>query len=165
MMLMSLISMMRPSLGFTSIQSQRTSRAPIAEVGSRSTAIWNSVEPVVPIGVTIEDKNGQIIAVGSIVRVTATNLKAYQVPPSARGIFNDDKKFEPAPDDAPRALQNLAVPVGMRGVVKKITNKVAKLSANFPIQVEFSPGKHVDEGYDPPAPFVMHFGRNEVECV
>jgi hypothetical protein len=120
---------------------------------------------VAPQEATIEDKNGKMIAVGTIVRVTATNLKAYQVPPSARGIFNDNKEFEPAPDDAPRALQNLAVPVGMRGVVTKVTNKGAKLSANFPIRVEFSPGEHVDEGYNPPAPFVMHFGTNEVECV
>lgn len=163
--LLSLISLVRPSLGFTTIQHRRPVLVSILERISTSTVVSNSAEPLTSKDHAIEGKNGKTIAVGSIVRVTASNLKAYQVPVAARGTFNEDKEFVPAPEGATRAFQNLLVPVGMRGVVTKITNKAASLSANFPIQVKFSPGENVDEGYDTPVSFVMHFGVNEVEAV
>jgi len=163
--LMSLISLVRPSLGFTIIPYRRPTLVSILERISTTTAVSNSAEPLTSKDFAIEGKNGKTIAVGSIVRVTVSNLKAYQVPAAARGTFNEDKEFVPAPEGASRAFQNLLVPVGMRGVVTKITNKATSLSANFPIQVKFSPGENVDEGYDAPVSFVMHFGVNEVEAV
>ena len=163
--LVPLISSVWPSLGFTIIQCRRPRMISILERISTASAVSNSPEPLASKDVAIEGKNGKTISVGSIVRVATNNLKAYQVPAAARGTFDDDKKFVPAPEGSTRAFQNLQVPAGMRGVVIKITNKAASLSANFPIQVKFSPGEHVDEGYDTPVSFVMHFGVNEVEVI
>eukprot|EP00429_Kryptoperidinium_foliaceum_P010017 CAMPEP_0176001370 /NCGR_PEP_ID=MMETSP0120_2-20121206/86_1 /TAXON_ID=160619 /ORGANISM="Kryptoperidinium foliaceum, Strain CCMP 1326" /LENGTH=172 /DNA_ID=CAMNT_0017333905 /DNA_START=129 /DNA_END=647 /DNA_ORIENTATION=+ len=129
-----------------------------------ATALNSKAQSIFAGEATIEDKNGQEIAVGSIVRVRKENLKAYQVPPKARGSFNDKKEFVPASEDGGRSTQCLELPVGMRGVVTKVTDTEV-LSANFPIAVKFTPGENADEGYDPPAPFVMHFGDNEIECV
>jgi len=158
----------RPTDGFTGILSQqrRVSRT-LPERFPISTALSSGVEPVVPEGVTIEDRNGKFITVGSIVRVTASNLKAYQVPADGYGVFNEEKEFIPTLGDVvPRALQNLMIPVGMRGVVTKIIDKSnKKLSANLPIQVKFSPGEHIEEGYNPPIPFVMHFSVREIESL
>jgi hypothetical protein len=39
------------------------------------------------------------------------------------------------------------------------------ISANFPVQVKFQPGEHVEEGYDAPMPFLMHFLPEELECI
>lgn len=106
-----------------------------------------------------------MISVGIIVRVAKEGLKAYQVPPKGKGSFDrDDKKFVPIPEDAPRGMRNLQLPVGIRGVVTKVYGEQQIISANFPIQVKFVPGENTDEGYDPPVPFLMHFLSNEIEC-
>lgn len=97
-------------------------------------------------------------------RVVAANTKAFQVPAKGRGAFNENKEFVPAPADGERATKNLLLPVGMRGVVTKVYDTEA-ISSNFPVQVKFTPGANTDEGYDPPLPFLMHFGAREVECV
>ena len=104
--------------------------------------------------------------VGAIVRVATKGLKAYQVSPKAYGSFDPDNKvFVPAPtENRDRATQNLQLPVGLRGVITKIYNDEA-LSANFPIQVSFVPGEHVDEGFDTPVQFVAHFSPEEIELV
>ena len=114
----------------------------------------------------VKDRNGKFIEVGSVVRVAVEGLKAYQVPQKAWGIFNDDKEFVPAPEDAPSSLKNLLLPIGIRGVVTKLYDNDS-ISANFPIQVKLAPsdkGGDTEEGYDPPVFFTMHFGPQEIEC-
>lgn len=112
--------------------------------------------------VTAEDKNGDIIKVGTVVRVAVESLQAFQIPPKGRGTFNINKEFVAAPPDAGRASRNLLLPVGLRGVVTKIIASDG-VTANFPIQVKFTPGENTDEGYDPPAAFAMHFDAGEIE--
>jgi len=133
-----------------------------------SVALWNSADPVAAEeaqgAATIEDKNGKMIAVGSIIRVAVENLKAYQVPGKGQGSFNENKEFVPATKGGARSSKNLVLPVGLRGVVTKVYYS-DDVSANFPIQVKFSPGQNNDEGYDSPVPFLMHFCSEEVEGV
>ena len=102
--------------------------------------------------------------VGAVVRIVAKGLKAYQVKPKAYGSFDSDKKFVPAPKEGDRVTQNLALPVGLRGVVSKVYDD-EDVSANFPIQVKFVPGEHVDEGFDTPVPFLSHFSSEEIDVV
>ena len=111
----------------------------------------------------LKDKGGNVFEVGGVVRVASEKLKAYQVPVDGHGSFNDDKQFVKAPEDGPRASKNLVLPVGFRGVITKIYD-TSDISANFPIQVKFTPGENVDEGFDPPVPFIMHFSPREIEC-
>lgn len=105
----------------------------------------------------IKDANGKEFKVGSLVRVAKEGLKAFQVPPKGLGYFDADKSFVAA------TSKYLVVPVGLRGLVTKVYD-VDEVSANFPIQVKFEPGAYVDEGYDPPLQFLMHFTPEEVEC-
>jgi hypothetical protein len=116
----------------------------------------------------VKDKSGNVFQVGGIVRIVRENLKAYQVPPKGYGSFDSDKKFVPilSENDAPpsRSKKNLVLPVGMRGTITKIYER-KDISANLPVQVKFTPGENLDEGYDPPVPFSMHFQPMEVECV
>ena len=109
-------------------------------------------------GVTIPDGHGNEIHVGSVVRVVAHDLKAYQVSPKGFGHYKE--KFVPAPPNSDK--KNLVVPWELQGEVTKIYN--GEISANLPIQVKFEPGQHVDQ-YDPPVAFLMHFMPEEVECV
>lgn len=102
--------------------------------------------------------------VGAVVRIVAKGLKAYQVQPKAYGSFDSDKKFVPAPKDGDRTTQSLVLPVGLRGVVSKIYDN-EDVSANFPIQVKFVPGEHVDEGFDTPVRFLSHFSPEEIDVV
>ena len=116
--------------------------------------------------VEIKDKNGEMIGVGSVIRVAVENLKAHQVPAKAYGSFNEDKEFVPADEGVSRSGKNLILPVGLRGVVSKVYN-TEDISANLPIQVKFTPadkGGNDEEGYDPPVAFMMHFNPREVEC-
>jgi len=124
-----------------------------------------------PIPLKTEKKNGEPkkdplteFKVGSVVRVVAEDLKAFQVPPKAYGSFNSKKKFVPAPEGGDRKTQNLVLPVGLRGIVTRIYND-AELSANFPVQVKFIPGEHVEEGFDSPVQFMAHLSPKEVEVV
>ena len=102
--------------------------------------------------------------VGAVVRIAAEGIKAYQVKPKGFGKFDENKNFVPALKGGPRDTKNLVVPVGMRGVVTKVYD-VDDISANFPIQVKFTPGENTDEGYDPPIPFIMHLLPEELELV
>ena len=111
----------------------------------------------------LKDKSGNVFEVGGVIRVALENVKAYQVPADGQGSFNDDKQFVQAPEDAPRGAKNLVLPVGIRGVITKVYD-TTDVSANFPIQVKFTPGENVDEGYDPPVPFIMHLSPREIEC-
>mmetsp|Transcript_24083 Transcript_24083/g.33660 ORF Transcript_24083/g.33660 Transcript_24083/m.33660 type:complete len:181 (-) Transcript_24083:118-660(-) len=111
-----------------------------------------------------KDKNGIDFVVGSVIRVTAENVKAFQVPPKGFGTFDESKAFVPASNTGERGLKNLALPIGLRGVVTKVYD-IDEVSANWPIQVKFMPGKNTDEGYDPPVAFLMHFEEHELECV
>jgi hypothetical protein len=116
-------------------------------------------------GPTVQlDAKGKEVEVGTIVRVVVNHLKAYQVSLPGYGSYGPDKKFVAAPPGGTRGTKNLLLPIGIRGVVTKVYN-VDDVSANHPIQVKFFPGKHVDEGFDPPVPFIMHFSPEEIECV
>jgi hypothetical protein len=112
---------------------------------------------------SVEDKNGKAIGVGAVIRVAVDNLKAYQVPAKGQGYFNDGKEFVLGPGDGERRTKNLKLPVGLRGVVTKVYD-IDHISANHPIVVKFMPGNNVDEGYDPPVAFIMHFSPEEIEC-
>lgn len=112
----------------------------------------------------LKDSKGNDLKVGSIVKVVAAGLKAYQVNAKAHGSFIDGK-FVSAPEGpTPRGKKNLELPVGMQGVVAKLYD-VEDVAANFPIQVKFQPGKYNDNGFDPPIAFLMHFTESEVEAV
>lgn len=112
----------------------------------------------------LKDSKGNDLKVGSIVRVVATGLKAYQVSAKAHGSFIDGK-FVPAPEGpTPRGKRNLELPVGIQGVVSKLYND-EDVAANCPIQVKFAPGKYNEKAFDPPITFLMHFTASEVEAV
>lgn len=119
---------------------------------------------------TINDKNGNPIEVGSVIRV-AKQMKAYQVPAKARGSYDMvTKEFIPIDSTTAtvsRKDQNLVLPIGIRGVVVKVYRQSdeSDLSANFPIKVQFTPGTNIDndDGYDPPVAFSMHFDPMEIE--
>lgn len=115
-------------------------------------------------GFTIADHKGNAIGVGSIVRVIAKDLKAYQVSPKGFGKFDDSGKFVPAPQGGARGTKNLVIPVGLVGIVTKVYDE-DDVSANFPIQAKFVPGAPFVEKYDPTVPFLMHFLPEELECV
>jgi hypothetical protein len=106
----------------------------------------------------VKDGKGTTILVGSVVRVISDQCRAFQVNQKFRGAYDATTK-EFVPNDASKFL---ALPVGMRGVVTKVYN-IDVVSANFPIRVKFTRGSNVEEGFDPPTDFVMHFELHEVE--
>lgn len=111
------------------------------------------------------DSNGNEFTVGRIVRVVASDLKAYHVMPKGHGKFDPTtKEFIPAPGGGERGVKNLVIPVGLRGVVTRVYD-THDIGSNLPILVKFAPGANVEEGFDPPVPFIMHFDSHEVECV
>jgi hypothetical protein len=111
---------------------------------------------------SVVDKNGNEISEGMIVRVVQAT-KAHQVPPSARGKFDENKQFVPCLQGVGRKY--LVVPEGMCGIVTKVYVHV-NLSANFKVQVKFAPCEAYNkDGFDPPIQFLMHFSGMEVECV
>lgn len=113
---------------------------------------------------TLQDNKGNDIQVGSIVKVSAEGLKAYQVNKKGQGSFVDGK-FVPIGDDEGRKSKNLVLPVGMAGIVTKLYN-TEEVSANFSVQAKFIPGKYNDDsGIDPPVAFLMHFATQEIEAV
>ena len=113
----------------------------------------------------LQDTHGNNIAVGSVVRISAPNLKAYQVQPKAFGQFQDGKFVPLSSESKERSMKNLVLPVGMRGVVTKVYDSEGAVSSNLPVQVKFVPGQHVEEGFDPPVPFLMHFETFEIDAV
>ena len=112
---------------------------------------------------TLVDNNGNEFQVGGVVRVCAKDLRQFQIPPKGAGRYNDSKEFVPDESKSDKR-SNLTLPVGLRGTITKLYQQ-AELSANYPLQVAFAPGQHVEEGYDPPVAFTMHFMATEVECI
>jgi hypothetical protein len=110
------------------------------------------------------DKNGKKFVAGGVVRVSVSGLQQYQIPPKGLGHFDSNKVFVPDTSIDKTRKKCFALPVGIRGVVAKIYN-VDEVSANFPVQVKFEVGKYLEEGYDPPTNFIMHFMSHEIECV
>jgi len=114
----------------------------------------------------IKDDKGSDIVVGAVVRVVAKGLKAFQINPKFYGSFDEkSRKFVPVADKKKLGAKYLEVPVGMRGTVTKVY-ETDDISANYPVQVKFEPGKKSDEegSYDPPVAFLMHFTPHEIEC-
>lgn len=149
-----------PYLNTRSFANRQTSFADSFFVdGTQKQEKTTDIEPVL-------DAKGNTVTVGAVVRVAVNGLEAYQILPKAKGSFNENKEFVPDTDDDTRPVGRkcLLLPVGMCGVVTKVFN-VDEVSANFPIQVKFQPGSYTEEGYDPPAAFLMHFDNNEVELV
>ena len=155
-----------------SAQHKKQFKETFCQISSRRTSKLSVfIDPLLPADFKSEKKGDEKkkdplagFEVGSVVRVVAKDLKAYQVPPKAYGSFDSDKNFVPAPEGGDRLTQNLKIPVGLRGVVNKIYDD-NEVSANFPIQVKFVPGEHVDEGFDTPVQFLAHFSPDEVEVV
>jgi hypothetical protein len=137
------------------------------EQRTRELCTMGAVDPVASSEETqlnVQDKNGKLVTVGTVIRVASENVKAYQVPGKGQGSFNEKKEFVPAPEDSLRAAKNLALPVGLQGVVKKIYD-VGAVTANFSIQVKFTPGENIAEGFDTPVPFLHHFDSSEIEIL
>jgi len=113
-----------------------------------------------------EEKENPLAAfeIGSVVRVVVEGLKMYQVPPKGHGSFDKDKKFVPVEKGGGRNTKNLVLPVGLRGVVADLCTDDS-LSSNLPVTVKFTPGENIEEGYDPPVPFLAHFDPCEIEVV
>jgi hypothetical protein len=106
-----------------------------------------------------QDKNGKDILVDSLVRVAAANLKAFHVNKSGFGSYNDKKEFVQSTE-----FSYLLLPKGLCGRVIRVYDENV-IGANLPILIKFTPGDNIEEGYDAPAPFTMHFLPDEVECV
>ena len=116
----------------------------------------------VPAPDALMDSKGQEFRVGAVVRVAQDGLGAFQVPPKFRGSYHVKSKEFVAKEDA----KSLALPVGLRGVITKVYDPVdSGISANYPVQVKFSPDEYTDEGYSAPTSFFMHFLPHEIECV
>lgn len=107
------------------------------------------------------DKNNNEFTEGCIVRVNSSTLKAYHVPSSGIGHFDDEKNFVQNTDN-PRGF--LALPEGLRGVVTRVYD-INDLGTNYPIKVKFQKGLKGEEGYTPPVTFSMHFETVEVDVV
>jgi hypothetical protein len=118
----------------------------------------------IPAPESLMDSKGQEFSIGAVVRVAQDGLGAFQVPPKARGSFHvedgSSKEFV-ANDNA----KSLALPVGLRGVITKVYDPDAGISANYPVQVKFAPDEYTDEGFSAPTSFLMHFMPHEIECV
>lgn len=118
----------------------------------------------------LTDSNDNVFTVGCTVRVCKPDLHMHQVGSKATGLFDESGIFVADP-----SLRYLALPIGLQGTVTKIyKNSENKLSANFPIRVEFRPAVKGDgesskmqeaRNLDPPSRFTAHFATNEVDCV
>lgn len=113
-------------------------------------------------GETAVDKNGKEFTVGCVVRVCKDGLKAFQINVKGQGAYDDDKNF--VPDVSDERKKCLVLPSGLRGTVTKVYDENV-VSANYPIQVKFTPGTNTEEGYDIPTALLMHFMPQELECV
>jgi hypothetical protein len=127
----------------------------------RTDGVHTSVLPTLK-GHQVLDQKGNEFHVDSIVRVSIDGLKAYHVNSKGQGSYNDQKEFVPDTSDSKK--KNLLLPVGLRGIVKKVYDEDV-ISSNLPILVLFTPGEHADEGYDAPTKFLMHFTPFEIEVV
>jgi hypothetical protein len=112
------------------------------------------------------DSKGQEYSIGAVVRVVQEGLGAFQVPPKARGSFDaKTKQFVAAANENTDQKKSLTLPVGLRGVITKIYDPDAGISANYPVQVKFVPDENTEEGFSAPTSFLMHFMPHEIECV
>ena len=125
------------------------------------------------------DKNGNPIAVGDIVSVAKSGLKAYQVGKKGFGSFDETtKEFIPATDEemSVRSGKALCLPTGLEGEVTNIIDKSDGLSANFPVVVKFvhQPDDDDDDDngnggkkipFNPPVTFSMHLEPKEIQVV
>lgn len=103
------------------------------------------------------DANDSCIRVGQTVQVIAKNLKAFQVPKTAYGSFNEKGEFISS-----NSTNYLKIPVGLVGTITKLyDNDLKRTSANYPIQVQFV----ATDQHDVPVPFLMHFQSKEVELI
>jgi hypothetical protein len=116
-----------------------------------------------PIAQVLECKSGKEITQGAVVRVSTDGLQAFQISPKGQGTYDESKQFVPLPKGSTTG-KYLIVPAGLTGVVTKIYD-MEVVSANFPVQVKFQPGEHVEEGYEAPVAFLMHFLPEELECI
>ena len=127
----------------------------------RTDGVHTSVIPTIK-GNQVLDQKGNEFRVDSVVRVSTDGLKAYHVSSKGQGSYNDKKEFVPDSSDSKKKC--LLVPIGLRGVVKKVYDEDV-ISSNLPILVLFTPGENTEEGYDAPTRFLMHFTPFEVEVV
>jgi hypothetical protein len=146
----------RPTAGVSSFNSAMTT--------PRSRLMMSSpVSSSDPIAQVLEDKSGKEITMGAVVRVCTDGLQAFQIAPKGQGSYDESKQFVPLPKGSTTG-KYLIVPAGLRGVVTKIYD-MEVISANFPVQVKFQPGEHLEDGYEAPMAFLMHFLPEELECI
>jgi hypothetical protein len=149
----------RPTVaGVTSFSSMVTT--PRCRAMMASSPVASSSDPIAQV---LEDKSGKEITTGAVVRVCVDGLQAFQIPPKGQGSYDESKQFVPLPEGSTTG-KYLIVPAGLRGVVTKIYD-MEVITANFPVQVKFQPGEHVEEGYEAPNAFLMHFLPEELECI
>jgi hypothetical protein len=127
----------------------------------RTDGVHASVIPTIK-GSQVVDQKGNEFKVDSVVRVAIDGLKAYHINSKGQGSYNDKKEFIPDKSDSKKKC--LLLPNGLRGIVKKVYDEDV-ISSNLPILVLFTPGDNVEEGYDAPTKFLMHFTPFEVEVV
>jgi len=105
------------------------------------------------------DSNGNEIIIGCVIRVKV-NLKAFHLSAKGRGSFDlETKEFM-----QDKSTKYLSIPPGLRGIATRVYDKNDS-EANKPILVKFTPGENVEEGFDSPVTFSMHFESKEVERV
>jgi hypothetical protein len=148
----------RPTAGVSSFNSAE--RTPRGLLMMASSPVASSSDPIAQV---LEDKSGKEITTGAVVRVCTDGLQAFQIPPKGQGSYDESKQFVPLPKGSTTG-KYLIVPAGLRGVVTKIYD-MEVITANFPVQVKFQPGEHVEEGYEAPNAFLMHFLPEELECI
>jgi hypothetical protein len=148
----------RPTAGVSSFSSVMTT--PRSRLMMTTSPVASSSDPIAQV---LEDKSGKEITTGAVVRVCTDGLTAFQIPPKGQGSFDESKQFVPTPKGSTTG-KYLIVPAGLRGIVTKLYD-MEVISANYPVQVKFQPGEHVEEGYETPMPFLMHFLPEELECI
>ena len=127
----------------------------------RTDGVHTSVIPTLK-GIEVLDQKGNAFHVDSVVRVSIDGLKAYHVNSKGQGSYNDEKEFVADKSDSKKKY--LLLPIGLRGIVKKVYDEDV-VSSNLPILVIFTPGENTEEGYDAPTKLLMHFTPYEVEVV
>jgi hypothetical protein len=148
----------RPTAGV--LNSAVTPRCRLMMTDTSSSFVASSSDPIVQV---LECNSGKEITLGAVVRVSTDGLQAFQIAAKGQGSYDESKQFVPLPKESTTG-KYLVVPAGLQGVVNKIYD-MEVISANFPVQVKFQPGQHVEEGYEAPVAFLMHFLPEELECI
>lgn len=98
-------------------------------------------------------------SVGDSVRVIIPDIRAYQIPTTAHGTYENGMFV------ANESLKYLVIPVGLQGTVEKVYDTAASgLSANLPIRVAFTQSSD-EKQPQPPVDFTMYFAIAELELV